>query len=69
MNATELIDDLILKLTDWRGSTFADIRRIIHEADPEVVEGMEIDGDSGLVPSQHHLYCQCLQRQGEPDLL
>jgi hypothetical protein len=38
MNASELIDDLIANLTDWRGLTFASIRRIIHEADPDVVE-------------------------------
>ena len=38
MNASELIDDLVAKLTDWRGTTFANIRRIIHEADPEIVE-------------------------------
>ena len=38
MNASELIDDLIANLTDWRGTTFASIRRIIHEADPDIVE-------------------------------
>ncbi|MBI4493093.1 MAG: DUF1801 domain-containing protein [Chloroflexi bacterium] len=38
MNASELIDNLIAELTDWRGKTFADIRRIIREADPEIVE-------------------------------
>jgi len=38
MAASELIDNLIAELTDWRGKTFADIRRIIHEADPEIVE-------------------------------
>ena len=38
MNASELIDDLVANLTDWRGTTFANIRRIIHEADPEIVE-------------------------------
>jgi hypothetical protein len=38
MNASELIDDYILKLTDWRGTTLADIRRIVHDADPEIVE-------------------------------
>ena len=38
MNATELIDDLIANLTDWRGTTLANIRRIIHEADPEIIE-------------------------------
>ena len=34
----EHIDKLIAELTDWRGKTFADIRRIILEADPEIVE-------------------------------
>jgi hypothetical protein len=38
MNASQLIDDLIVNLTDWRGTTFANIRRIIHEADPEIIE-------------------------------
>lgn len=38
MSATELIDNLAAELTDWRGKTFADIRRIIREADPEIVE-------------------------------
>jgi hypothetical protein len=38
MNASELIDDYLENLTDWRGTTIADIRRIIHEADPDIVE-------------------------------
>lgn len=38
MNASELIDNLIAGLTDWRGAVFTSIRKIIHEADPEVVE-------------------------------
>jgi hypothetical protein len=38
MSASKLIDELIKSLTDWRGATFAEIRRIIHEADPEVIE-------------------------------
>lgn len=37
-NASELIDDLIANLTDWRGTALSNIRRIIHEADPEIVE-------------------------------
>ncbi|MGZ5511129.1 MAG: DUF1801 domain-containing protein, partial [Nitrososphaeraceae archaeon] len=35
---SELIDDLIANLTDWRGTTFASIRRIIQEADPDIIE-------------------------------
>ena len=38
MNATEQIDDLIAKLPDWRGTAFANIRKIIRDADPEIVE-------------------------------
>lgn len=38
MNETERIDALVNGLTDWRGTTLANIRRIVHEADPEIVE-------------------------------
>ncbi len=38
MSATKNIDELIAKLSDWRGATFAEIRRIIHDADPEISE-------------------------------
>jgi len=38
MDASELINNLVAELTDWRGKMLADIRRIIHEADPEIVE-------------------------------
>jgi hypothetical protein len=38
MNPQERIDEMIAGLTDWRGKTFATIRRIILEADPEIVE-------------------------------
>ncbi len=38
MKPSGQIDQLIAGLDDWRGKTFADIRRIILEADPEIVE-------------------------------
>jgi hypothetical protein len=38
MNPSERIDQLILKLTDWRGTTLANIRKSILETDPEIVE-------------------------------
>jgi len=38
MNASDQIDQFIAGLTDWRGTVLASIRRIIREADPEVVE-------------------------------
>ena len=37
-NPTELIDDLIAKTPDWRGKTFTKLRKIIHDADPEITE-------------------------------
>jgi hypothetical protein len=38
MNPSERIDQLIAKLTDWRGETFAGIRKSIREADQEIIE-------------------------------
>ena len=38
MSATEEIDRKIASLGDWRGTTFARVRRLISEADPGVVE-------------------------------
>ncbi|HWW24969.1 MAG TPA: DUF1801 domain-containing protein [Caulobacter sp.] len=35
---SELIDKAIAALDDWRGETLTRIRKLIHEADPEVVE-------------------------------
>jgi len=37
-SSTELITKRIKELGDWRGETLAKIRRLIREADPEVVE-------------------------------
>ena len=37
-SASKLIDERIKELADWRGKTLAKVRKIIHEADPEIVE-------------------------------
>ena len=37
-SAAALIDEKIKELGDWRGKTFAKVREIIREADPEIVE-------------------------------
>ena len=37
-SASALIDQKIKALGDWRGKALAKVRKIIHEADPEVVE-------------------------------
>jgi hypothetical protein len=35
------IDEKIKELGDWRGTTLAKVRDIIHEADPEIVEELK----------------------------
>src|SRR5262245_21664875 len=37
-SASTLIDEKIKELGDWRGKTLANVRRIIHDAEPDVVE-------------------------------
>ena len=37
-SASALIDQLIAKLTDWRGKTLASVRTTILGADPEIIE-------------------------------
>jgi hypothetical protein len=37
-SASAFIDGRIKELGDWRGQTLAKVRKIIHEADPEIVE-------------------------------
>ena len=36
--AAQRIDEMIANLGDWRGERLAEIRQLIHEVDPEVVE-------------------------------
>ena len=38
MNASELIDERIEELGDWRGKTLGKVRGLITEADPDIVE-------------------------------
>lgn len=38
MTPSELIDKQIADLTDWRGKTLSDLRKIIRDTDPEITE-------------------------------
>jgi len=38
MNPSELIDKKIADLADWRGKMLANLRNIIHDADPKIIE-------------------------------
>jgi hypothetical protein len=35
---SQQIDKLIAGIPDWRAKTFGNLRRVVHEADPEIVE-------------------------------
>jgi len=53
-SASALIDARIKELGDWRGKTLAQVRRLIHRADPEIVEewkymGVPIWSHAGIV--------------------
>jgi hypothetical protein len=53
-SAAALIDQRIQSLADWRGTTLARVRRLILEADPEIVEEWKW---SGPVWSRGGLIC------------
>ncbi len=38
VSASELVDEKIKELGDWRGNMLAKVRGIIHDADPDIVE-------------------------------
>ena len=38
---SELIDDMIAQTPDWRGATLARLRKLIHDADPDIVEQLK----------------------------
>lgn len=53
-SAPALIDQRIKELGDWRGATLARMRKLIHQADPEIVEewkwmGTPIFSHGGIV--------------------
>jgi len=53
-SASALIDERIRELGDWRGKTLAKLRRLIHDADPDIVEewkwmGTPIFSHGGIV--------------------
>ena len=43
MNASELIDNRIAELNDWRGEVFSQVRKIVHAAAPEIAEEWKWD--------------------------
>jgi hypothetical protein len=60
-SGTELIDAKIASLADWRGAALAHIRKLIREADPDVVETVKWRKPSnpGGVPVWEHAGILC----------
>ncbi len=50
LSASELIDQRIKELGDWRGRMLAKVRALVHEADPEIVEEWKWKG----TPTWYH---------------
>src|SRR3569832_164779 len=58
-SASKLIDERIAELGDWRGETLSRMRKLIHDADPEVVEewkwmGTPIWSHDGIICTGEH---------------
>jgi hypothetical protein len=54
-SGSELVDERIADLGDWRGETLARIRALIKEADPDVVEEVKwVKATSPGVPTWSH---------------
>jgi len=53
-DAAALIDERIQELGDWRGTTLARVRRLIKEADPEIVEEWKWSGPTW---NHHGIVC------------
>jgi len=54
MKPSKLIDKYIADLTDWRGKMLANLRKIIRDADPEIIEewkwmGTPVWSHNGLI--------------------
>ncbi len=60
-SASDMIDAKLAEFGDWRGETLARIRRLIREADPEVVETVKWRKPSnpGGVPVWEHAGILC----------
>jgi hypothetical protein len=54
-SASELIDERIRELGDWRGQMLAKVRKIVHQADPEIVEEWKWRG----TPTWYHAGIVC----------
>jgi hypothetical protein len=55
LNGNALIDNFIANLGDWRGDTLVNIRRVIREADPNIVE--EVKWRGAAVWSHNGIIC------------
>lgn len=70
---SDLVDARIRSIGGWRGDTLAQIRRLIHEADPQITEDCKWSkhqsrGRALVVAQRHRLNGRGLQAGGQADL-
>jgi hypothetical protein len=55
------IDEMIQQTRDWRGAALAELRRVIHEADPDIIEEVKWKrpGNPSGVPVFEHAGIVC----------
>ena len=56
MSPSEMIDEKIRELGDWRGETLARVRALIKQADPKVVEDWKWRGVPVWSHHRNHLH-------------
>lgn len=53
---SQLIDERIEELGDWRGRMLSKVRNLIRQADPEVMEEWKWRGTPGMVSRRNDMY-------------
>lgn len=66
MTPSQKIDKLIAGITDWRGKTFAAVRKVILSADPDIVEEWKWMGSP--VWEKHGIIAVCNAHKGKVKL-
>ncbi len=65
---SRMIDERIKELGDWRSKMLSQLRTLIKQADPEVVEEWKWERGSGVVSRRIDLHRRDLQERREDDL-
>ncbi|MGH9828054.1 MAG: hypothetical protein ACREDR_32940 [Blastocatellia bacterium] len=62
-SASAFIDEKIKELGDWRGKSLAHVRTLIHDADPEIQEDLDVAGSNPVAHPTHKRVCLSMPSQ------